>query len=213
MNGSIFATGDAASAITSSTGARIQNLTVHGNEDGVGIDLAGSSTVMNVVVNDGGIRLDGDESSLLSSVLSCAEPCIIVRGSKSTVSGNKVSQFSGTRVISLEGDGNLFTHNTVEFYEPQAGILVSGNSNLVLSNTIVPLPSASGTYLGGVPLRVDGTRNTLKDNILPPQDFEVSTGIQFTQDGNFYRNNQISATTPFDLGGTSQTDMGGNSAF
>ena len=38
-------------------------------------------------------------------------------------------------------------------------------------------------------------------------------GIRFLQSGNFYGSNQMGATTPFELGDTTQVDWGGNVGF
>ena len=70
-------------------------------------------------------------------------------------------------------------------------------------------------------IAVDGSRNTLLGNkaLLAPISGQPvlhprwPVGIRFSQDGNFYGGNQMAADVPFDLGGTSQCDLGGNVGF
>lgn len=48
------------------------------------------------------------------------------------------------------------------------------------------------------------------------QDGEIvglDSGIRFTVSGNFYGNNRVAATVPFNLGTATQTDWGGNVGF
>ena len=67
---------------------------------------------------------------------------------------------------------------------------------------------------------VSGARNIVKANVVPPPASDANgvaetwaVGIALTQDGKSYGANFVSATTPFDLGGTVQTDIGGNIGF
>ncbi len=60
-----------------------------------------------------------------------------------------------------------------------------------------------------VAIEIDGSRNVIKDNILlPGESFSTLTGMQFLQDGNFYGDNLL--VSDVFLGGTVQTDLGGN---
>lgn len=40
-----------------------------------------------------------------------------------------------------------------------------------------------------------------------------NSGIRFTMNGNFYGNNRVAASVPFNVGATVQTDWGGNVGF
>ena len=56
---------------------------------------------------------------------------------------------------------------------------------------------------------------TLDGNIGAPSDpaRREAVGMRYTADGNFYGDNRMAAQVPFDLGGTVQTDWGGNVGY
>jgi hypothetical protein len=62
---------------------------------------------------------------------------------------------------------------------------------------------------------ISGTANTLDGNVAAPGRFgeRARTGMAFTADGNFYGDNRMAAQTPFVVGGTVQTDWGGNVGY
>ena len=59
-------------------------------------------------------------------------------------------------------------------------------------------------------IQVDSDGNQIDGNAVMPNSFR--TGIQFGAGGNFYGNNRVSATIPFELG-PGQTDWGGNVSY
>jgi hypothetical protein len=58
-------------------------------------------------------------------------------------------------------------------------------------------------------------RYALDANIATPNSKGATSpiGIEFAQDGNYYGDNRIAALLPFSLGGTIQTDWGGNASY
>ena len=68
--------------------------------------------------------------------------------------------------------------------------------------------------------RIGGTANTLDGNIGAPSEslglpraVRARIGMQFTAEGNYYGDNRMAAEVPFALGGTVQTDWGGNVGY
>lgn len=89
-------------------------------------------------------------------------------------------------------------------------IQVIANDNQVLRNTLLLFGDE------GVLIDVQGTRNTIDGNVAAPSVITSGSpfvGIRFSADGNWYGNNRVTATTPFDLGGTVQSDWGGNVSY
>lgn len=110
------------------------------------------------------------------------------------------SVVSGYEAVIVDGDGNLLSNNEI-----RGGLIaIDGDTNIVRGNML----------LGGGAPAIGGTKNIVDGNlILPDADGTVQVGIEFTEDGNFYGNNRVSAEVPFAHGGTVQTDWGGNVAF
>ena len=88
---------------------------------------------------------------------------------------------------------------------------IKGDHNLVRGNTVI----LGGAEAGQPLFAISGTGNTLDANIVPPPSpgQRALTGMQFTADGNFYGDNRMAAQVPFALGGTVQTDWGGNVGY
>jgi hypothetical protein len=156
-------------------------------------------------------------------------------GARSSLERNTISCVRGSRCIRLLGDANVFTHNELSITQG-GGIEVVGNGSVVANNVVDKTDDADGLTvfdvkgnhnvvrdntvlngnLPGQPLwAISGTANTLEGNIAvaPAPGQRALTGMQFTADGNFYGNNRMAADVPFSLGGTVQTDWGGNVGY
>jgi hypothetical protein len=114
--------------------------------------------------------------------------------------------------IGIIGDRNVVASNVIDVSNAvDAGevVDVGGDTNVVRGNTVL---------LGGITraiYRISGTANTLDGNIAaaPTATERAQTGMLFTADGNFYGDNRMAAQVPFLLGGTVQTDWGGNVGY
>ena len=164
-------------------------------------------------VAKGGVGVTGTGSRIERSDISCNQGSLSV-GPAAQVRDNRIWSFQGTSVT-INGDGSLFRNNTVVNAQTfGAGVAVAGNDNAILENTVqFDSPEASSPAI-----RVAGTRNVIRGNLAVPSTAASvpprwATGIRFQQDGNFYGNNQMAATVPFDLGGTVQTDWGSNVGY
>jgi hypothetical protein len=80
-------------------------------------------------------------------------------------------------------------------------------------HNLLGVAGREGSFSVGI--SVQGELNVLEGNILNFSRGNPGggTGIEFLADGNFYGNNRMNATVPFNLGGTTQTDWGGNVSF
>jgi hypothetical protein len=158
-----------------------------------------------------GIRFAG-RSNLERNAISCNRGrCVTLLGDGSRITDNKMSlsQGGGVRIM---GNRNVVANNVVDVTDAvDAGeaFEVEGDNNVVRGNTVLLggiTANASAIYV------ISGTGNTLDGNIAaPPTPTErAQVGMQFTADGNYYGDNRMAAQVPFELGGTVQTDWGGN---
>jgi hypothetical protein len=109
---------------------------------------------------------------------------------------------SGVRVF---GNANLVANNILELLSVEEGFTVEGDYNVLRDNIALEAAGVDAIFL------VSGTANTIDGNIAPPADPDQEAGgpglgIKFTADGNYYGNNRMAVS----LGGTVQTDWGGN---
>jgi hypothetical protein len=175
------------------TGAEsiLTNSVVTNLADGVGVAAGNSTTVRNNRISspsDQAIQLVGSNATIADNSLACGVfyPCIDIEGVNNTVSYNRLSAASGS----------------------QAGISVRGDYNFVLANVVMGC--------GGITaMVVDGQWNAIRDNLVPGCGLTSGwqTGVLFRRDGNFYGDNTVWALTPFNVGATVQTNLGGNNGF
>ena len=120
-------------------------------------------------------------------------PCIVVEGSATIVSGNELSERHGVGAN---------------------GLVIHGDFNHALDNVLSPRSCSIGQF-NRAAVTVDGRGNTIRGNLVPSCGGVPGwpTGIAFLRDGNFYGDNIVWATTPFAVGATVQTDLGGNVGF
>jgi hypothetical protein len=111
----------------------------------------------------------------------------------------------------MQGDHNVLAGNVMRGQPGlDVGFRVDGDYNLVRHNTFLDISA-------GPILQVNGSGNTLDANIAPPSPEDAggtaSIGIEFTADGNYYGSKRMAASVPFALGGTTQSNWGGNVAY
>ena len=147
----------------------------------------------------------GPGSTLENSHLDCGLNTCIIVGSDAMVRFNTISDSGATAGIEIRGD-NVLVESNVLTRGGGPSIVVIGNSNTIVRNTL----QTNNAVTAEVAVRVEGTGNIIDSNIVQPTH---AVGILFLMDGNYYGDNRVSATTPFDLVGTTQTDWGGNVEF
>ncbi len=211
-NGGLAACCEGAVAVHSTAarpGPRLHHLSIYSHEtmpfDGDGATISDSQ-----ITARAGIQLAG-RSELERNAIFCSFVCAILSGDGNRVTDNRMYpfQFGGVEIL---GNENVVANNVMdarEIAELFAGFDVAGDHNVLRSNTVLV-----GFTMQTV-LRISGTANTLEGNIGAPNESErqAGAGIVFQADGNYYGNNRMAARTPFSLGGTVQTDWGGNVGY
>ncbi len=209
-NGRFGACCDAAVAVASTgAGTNLHHLTIYSFEP---MTFDGDFTTIrdSGITPHPGIQLAG-RSNLERNAIFCSFICAVLSGDGNRVTDNRMYpyQFGGVRIM---GNENVVANNIMdarEIAQLVAGFDVEGDHNVLRSNTVLVGFSTEAV------LRISGTANTLEGNIGAPNEseWEAGAGIKFTADGNYYGNNRMAARTPFLLGGTVQTDWGGNVGY
>ena len=135
--------------------------------------------------------------------------CVELLGDGNRVTDNYLNLQQGGG-IDIVGNGNFVANNVIEARDaPDAAeaFEVEGDSNVVRGNTLVLSGNVRNPFFV-----ISGTANTIDGNIAAPGERQ-GIGMEFRADGNFYGNNRIAADVPFSLGGTVQTDWGGNVGY
>jgi len=155
----------------------------------------------------GPIVLAGESNLERNTLGSSGSPVATLTGDGNRVLDNRISSSRAGVLVRIFGNGNVVANNVMDALGAvDEGFGVEGDRNVLRSNTL-----AVGLGLERF-IRVSGTGNTLDGNIAPPPDPNQAGsggGIEFTADGNYYGNNRMS----FSLGGTVQTDWGGNVGY
>jgi hypothetical protein len=212
-NGGLVACCDDGTRTVESTGigTRLHHLSIYAYEtmtfEGNSASITDSDLTARVE-----IALAGN-SNLERNTISCNRGrfCLRLLEDGNRVTDNKWALYQGGGIAIL-GNRNLVVNNIVEAFEaPDAleAFVVEGDTNVVRANTVLGGFSATSIFVVG------GTANTLDGNVLAPQTptARMRTGMTFTADGNYYGGNRMAAQVPFDLGGTVQTDWGGNVGY
>jgi hypothetical protein len=202
--------GDASFAIRS-TGSetvieRIRTL----SEEGISIH-GPSSTVRDCSVTFS--TIGGDGSTITGSNVTDS---LFVAANNVVVRDNIIDNGESLEILRIVGNSNEVVGNSLRntaFFDQQ-GLNVVGASNLIADNIFRSL--GHDVQPAAYAIRVDGAANIIRGNLAAPNQVTSEkwmTGIKFLRDGNFFGNNQMSAAVPFDLGGTAQTNWGGNVGF
>jgi hypothetical protein len=172
------------------------------------------------------MRFEGNGATISDSLI---RGSIFLAGESSLERNSFNARFGAFR---LTGDGNRVIDNRIQTTRADAVAEILGNENIVANNLITGLAFDTGFSVDGdynvlrgntvtlvglrTVARISGSGNTLDSNIAPPdpgEDFRARVGMEFTADGNYYGNNRMAAQVPFALGGTVQTDWGGNVGY
>lgn len=189
-------------------GTVVEDMQIHSYE---GMPLTGGLATVRDSVYNGQVGIEVEfNSRVIGNELQCEIRCVHVVGTGTAVRGNRIDTFFGDAVV-VAGNGNLVAGNVFDhrFADQIDGVNVSGSGNQLLDNTFLLSSAVSDV------IEVGGTANTLDNNVAAPGDGGAlaSNGIVFTADGNYYGDNRMAATVPFNLGGTVQTDWGGNVGY
>lgn len=132
--------------------------------------------------------------------------CFYASGSEVEFVQNVVSGEEAPAVV-VGAVNSLIAENIIRVQNASAGaILLIGSNNIVARNYISDAGVQGGSGILGI--RVESSGNVLESNIVT----RMLTGIWFTQAGNLYGSNRVSAPTPF-VGVEGQIDWGGNFGF
>jgi hypothetical protein len=134
---------------------------------------------------------------------------------------NEFLCLGGADCVALVGAGTIFKRNTVWVWPPSddsAILKVSGGEHSIVGNVFRYSPGSSGEWncvqfgCPGTLVEVLGYENVIRGNItVGPTGGRLANGLKFTgSDGNFYGDNHFNADVPYDEGGTTQVDLGGN---
>lgn len=203
---------DSYTVYSTGNGTTIDRMNIYSYE---GPDFKGANAVIRDSTIQGrfGTDISGPQALVENSSLSCEFYCLSLYSNHNQVRNDQISPRNDGDVT-LHGSYNLFVDNVLDERHTDdyisTSIEVSGNGNQILNNTVLP-------GVEGVLINVDGTANTLTNNVAAPADPAIGStpgdGIRFTQDGNYYGSNRLAAKVPFALGGTQQTDWGGNVGY
>ena len=159
------------------------------------------------------VRFAAERAKLERNTIFCnrGRRCIRLLGDENRLTDNRMHLFQGGG-MGLMGDGSFVANNVVDVtnaVDAGEAFEVAGDNNVVRGNTVLLGGIANTSYV------ISGTANTLDGNIAaPPTPTErARICMEFTADGNYYRDNRMAAIVPFALGGTVQTDWGGNVGY
>jgi hypothetical protein len=200
---------DGAVAVHATRGVRLHHLSVF-SYDAMDFEGEGASFTDSAIVPRVGMNFANFSNVERNSIV-CNFECVTLLGGDNRVTNNRVHPRQGG-VFQIEGDRNIVADNivyAVESIDIDDPFEIAGDSNVVRNNTVL-----MGGSLHNV-ISVSGTANTIDGNIgAPPAPAgRAPVGILFTADGNYYGDNRMAAQVPFALGGTVQTDWGGNVGY
>ncbi len=186
-------------------------------------------------LNSRGVSLHRHRSTLVNSDISVREALAVNAGDDTIVRDNRIESDwvpirtatrtwvtgndvqCGRACVLVDGTDNVISHNkmTETMVVGTEGVTIFGNNNHVEDNVFLTHCIGSGATFGRA-ISVEGQGNTVRDNLVPAGCAGTSwwaSGITFHRDGNFYGDNIVWAGSPFNVGATVQTDLGGNVGF
>jgi hypothetical protein len=194
-------------------GTRIENMRVRADSGGA-VSLMGVGSVLSDSEVTGNVNA-GSGTLVRDNSIFSQRTALSMWSSRATVVGNDVDGCAIGPCITVEGDHNVVERNRILMVDNDVrkyGLIVVGDHNLALGNIF-------GRCSGSTAILVTGLGNIFRDNLAPrsePQELGgippkvCGTGIEFQRDGNFYGDNTMWATVPFNVGASVQTDLGGN---
>ena len=194
---------------------RIQNVRASVDE-GKAINLGGSGSVLTDSVasvgggGSGGTAVSAGSGTIVrGNFISGLSSAAIAMGYGATVTDNVVSGCVDEPCIVVSADNNIIARNRIDSIEAAngEGLWIVGNHNIAVENVFRGCGQRPA-------ILVEGQGNTIRENLAPKCEGEVGgVGIAFLRDGNFYGDNTMWATVPFNVGATVQSDLGGNTGF
>jgi hypothetical protein len=162
-----------------------------------------------------GLRVDGSSATIENTFISCGFfACLILTSDGNKLLNNRIQPGGDFSSVRITGNRNVVAGNLIEWSGGSAlevAIEILGNGNVVRDNTL-----AAAAYTNVV-VNVAGTGNVIDGNIganVGEGEFTgIGAGIRFERTGNFYGDNRMDAVVPFELGGTTQVDWGGNVGY
>ena len=215
-NGGLFACCEGIFTLRSTgVGTKLHHLSV-GVHESMTFDADHASLSDSTIEVRVAVRLAG-RSDVQRNTISCnrGQHCIRLLGDGNQVTDNNVSLGQGGG-IGILGHRNVVANNVIDAIadDPSDAFVVEGDHNVVRNNTVLVSDRLRSV------VRISGTANTLDGNIGAPgvpvpgvPRMQARVGMEFTADGNFYGDNRMAAEVPFALGGTVQTDWGGNVGY
>ena len=208
-NGRLWACCEGAAAFGSTgSGTRLDHLVVEGQEP-MQLEGALATITDSRVYARWGIVVN-ESSVVRHNALGCRTFCLTLQGDMNQVLDNRFTFGDADSVVEVDGDANVIERNVIDTDMPGPGTwyIVDGDRNVLRDNTVTGSGAGTGFAVGG-------TGNTLDGNIVASREGGPSAivGIGFTANGNFYGDNRMAATVPFDLNGTVQKDWGGNVSY
>jgi hypothetical protein len=187
---------------------------------GTAVDLGGrGSTLTESTATAGlsgiGLRL-GDDTVVRNTRISGRTEALIA-SSRTVLTNNEIQCIGGggTPCIDIEGTDNIFSANRINEGTGSSvdALVLRGSFNHAMDNVFTM--TCDSPPRGSRAIIVEGQGNTIRDNLVPSCSGSAvwEAGIVFLQNGNFYGDNIVWATVPFNVGATVQTDLGGNNGF
>ena len=208
-NGGIEASYIDRAARSTGIGAWLHHLSIISGVDETTMMFEGNGTTISDSEIRGTIILAG-ESSLERNRFDSRFRAFRLTGDGNRVLDNRIRTGRADAGVEILGNGNVVANNVMDGIAFDTGFSVDGDYNVLRGNTVM--------FIGLLSVaRISGTGNTLDGNIAPPdpdqEEGRARVGMEFFADGNYYGNNRMAAQVPFALGGTVQTDWGGNVGY
>ncbi len=213
-NGGIDAPDIDAAVHSTGHGAWLHHLSVDSEERGMTFEGDGATISDSQIV--GVIRLAGGSNVERNTLRAFGGAVVSLTANGNRVVDNQLFPYRADSGVAIRGNGNVVANNVMDVTEApvHAGFRVDGDHNVLRGNIVLGGPLVRTIWL------TSGTANTLDGNIAPPPAPDPTSaggvarvGMEFTADGNYYGNNRMAAQVPFALGGTVQTNWGGNVGY
>ena len=177
------------------SGSTLSDSWVTSGESATGVSADDSTIVRNnTIVGRGTALRASSATTVIDNQIGCSlDTCLVVQGVNNTISRNRITLTVQVPLIN--------------------GLHILGNYNHATDNVF--FAPCNGFVHSGRAIVVEGQGNIIRDNVVPSCSGLAAWGggVLFLRDGNFYGDNIVWATGPFNVGATVQTDLGGNVGF